>query len=303
MISGGGIWGKIRGKIKGGFKKAGKLGGLLTKASPWAALAGGLFAGGKKLLGGGGGTTGYESPYTKEYEEKLRGGIYGRLDKPSPFTETYKSAYKPTTFASSYAPTATYKKPTFAFEALPEKYAEEEYALGAKPIQREGASSLERVRETVGTRRPGLLLKTAEQSQRDVSERLAGLQSQLRLGAAKQKVGLGVQQQLAQDEAEFRSAGFNEDQSRQLANEKYRESEFGEEQARFGAGEGAKEYASRAELEAKKREDEAQTLDYLERLFSKTGGFEGKAAGRRLTKRGQTLDFLSNLGKTFKGGG
>lgn len=217
------------------------------------------------------------------------------FSRPTQLSQTYTSNYNPT----------SYKASLFDYKGLPEQYYNDAYAAGSKNVRREGQGALEKLRETVGTRRPGLLLKAGEDNQRATGESLAALSRDLGLERMRQGVDLGVKQQ--QDQA----------------GENLRAAQFGEGQAQFGAGEGYKGYQSRADLEGKnadnafrnlqalneagqnklvtqanllnnERNYQGEGLDALIKLLTGAQGTQNQAANINEQKRRNTLDFLGN---------
>lgn len=218
------------------------------------------------------------------------------FSNPTQLSQTYTSAYNPT----------SYKASLFDYKGLPEQYYNDAYAAGSKNVRREGQGALEKLRETVGTRRPGLLLKAGEANQRATGESLASLSRDLGLERMKQGVDLGVRQQ--QDQA----------------NENLNAAKFAEGQAQFGAGEGYKGYQSRADLEKSNADNafrnlqalneagqnklvtqgnllqnerayQGEGLDALIRLLTGAQGTQNQAAAQSGSNRATTLNFLNRL--------
>lgn len=123
--------------------------------------------------------------------------ISGLKAGPTKITDTYN----PTTFS-------------FANNDLIDKSTANQYALGSGDVRREGQGQLEKLRESVGPRRPGLLMKAGQDSNRSVGETLAKLRMGLDTEALGQKLNLGKDQQLAQAGENFNAAGFNRDTNR-----------------------------------------------------------------------------------------
>ncbi len=222
------------------------------------------------------------------------------FSNPARLSQTYTSAYNPT----------SYKASLFNYQGLPEQYYNDAYAAGSKNVRREGQGSLEKLREAIGTRRPGLLARQGEANQRATGENLANLSSQLGLERMRQGVDLGVKQQ--QDQAA----------------ENLGAAKFAEGQAQFGAGENYKGFQSRSDLEkgnldnvfrnltalneagqnkiasqanllSNERAYQGEGLDALIRLLTGAQGTQNQAAQQSNANRATTLNFLSNaLGST-----
>lgn len=222
--------------------------------------------------------------------------------RPSLFTQTYNSGYAPRSYGAY----------NFNFSRLPAEYGNLAYEQGAKDIRREGAGQLEQAREAVGPRRIGLLSKMNDSNNRNVSEQLAKLNSDIRLNEMNKNIDLGRAEQEAQ------------------AGENLRAAQFGDEQSRFAAGEGYKGYQSRADLERanednrlrnieglynagqgkisaesglveNERNYEDQALKYLMDMFGSTAGLNQQSAALGEQKRANTLGFLGNIAKAIAG--
>jgi len=116
-------------------------------------------------------------------------------------------------YTSSYTP-QTYTPAQFNFSTLPNQYYNDAYDVGSKNIRREGAGSLEKLRESVGVRRPGLLAKLGQKSNRDTGEQLADLSTKLGLERMQEGTQLGKEQQLQQASENLRGAEFGDEQAR-----------------------------------------------------------------------------------------
>lgn len=231
------------------------------------------------------------------------GSLYGSRDQQissqptygaEQFETTYKSGYKPSSYRSAYSPTG-YNPTKFNFQAKPEEYSNQAYEMGARQIRREGQGNLEKLQETIGTRRPGLLLKAAENSQRNIGEQLGGLSSQLSIERMKEQSDLAKEQQIQQAAEDYRAAGFNDDQALQLANQKYQEAQFGEEQSRFGAGEGGKEYESLAGRERNRADERFRNIESLNRTALDKIRTQSDLMSRERGYQADILNYLYNL--------
>jgi len=295
-----------------------------------------MFTGG----GGGGGPTGYQSPHLKEYEGAGREGIYSRIgarkkkDGGYDFSETGKpigvgkakegydfgsydaamkkmGEYSPMdeTYASGYTP-GQYGATTFDYKTRPKEYADMAIEQGGKGIKRQGAGMLEKLRETVGTRRPGLLLKAGEGSQRQTGEQLADMQTQIRMKEMEKGTDLAVQQQKDQAEENYRKAGFDEDTARFKANEDFKaygsradlESRTADERFRRDTGSGemaGKKIGLESTVAGGERDYADRGMEYLMDWFKSNAGITGDsqraAAQDKTNRRGQSLDFLSKV--------
>jgi hypothetical protein len=280
------------------------------------------------LTGGGNkGPIGYTSPYASEYENSSRQGIYGRLGAKKklkkgktgaggesdyeydmtgttdPMTpEQAKSGYSgfgkiqeamDKINQSTYSPEA-YQKTQYNIQSLPEKSYNLASEAGVKDLNRQGQSSLAKLQETVGTRRPGLLLKAGEQSNRDVGEQLASLQSSLRQEQMKEKTQAGKDQQTLQATENMNAAKFGESQE-QYKNEDQR-------QRAEGYGTLANQYLGNEQTATEsERAYKDKALEWLMDMFKTASGANSAAAvaGQNSAdaRRGQTMSMLGEMSK------
>lgn len=82
-----------------------------------------------------------------------------------------------------------------SYTPLADQYYTDQMALGAKDINRTGAGAIAKAQEAIGTRRPDLLFKAADNAGRATQESLASLNTNLRGQQAKEKTDLGVAEQ------------------------------------------------------------------------------------------------------------
>lgn len=249
--------------------------------------------------GGGKGSKGYMSPYTREYENADRTGVYNSLGATSSKdakgntvwdtsnigkTKTAADANSQYDYSnvdsaingfknSAYTPT----KFNFADNDLIDQQSDLQYGLGAKNINRQGAGALEKVRETAGTRRPGLLAKAAGQNQRDVGEQLAGLNTNLRTSALGQKLSLGKDQQIAQagenqyaDTAGYRNNAALADAASNKINQQ----------------EGIRSTA---------QNEQDRHMEYLHNLLSGAAGWQNQSAQISQGNKSNTLGKIANI--------
>lgn len=110
----------------------------------------------------------------------------------------------------------TYNPYQFNFAGLPKEYGQKAYELGAKDVRREGQGQLKQLQQSMGTRRPGLLMKAGQDSQRNTAEQLASLNSQIRLQEMADARDLGVDQQKSQAGENYK--GYESKSSLERAN-------------------------------------------------------------------------------------
>lgn len=181
---------------------------------------------------------------------------------------------------SKYTPT----KFSFGDPNMIDEQADLEYGMGAKGINRNAQGSLEKLRESVGTRRPGLLLKAGESSNRDAAENLANMHSQIRSNALGQKLQYGKEEQLANDDA----SRFADDQSLQYLN--------GLSSANLN------KVSAQREITGDERDYEDRGLEYLFDLLNSMTGHQNNSENSKMadktSRRGQTLQFLSGAAQS-----
>ncbi len=186
--------------------------------------------------------------YSQSFKPKTKAESVGQFDL-SGMDQAISGYRNPGTLTQSYKSGANFNPYQFNFSGDVNKLADEQYGLGSKDIRREGAGSLEKLRETTGTRRPGLLSKLGEDSQRGMLENLGTLRGNLNVNAMNQSLDLNKAQQLAQA-----AENTNSEQNR--------------------AGEGYKEYASRSDLEKSNLDNVFKNLGALSDTSGKKAGME-----------------------------
>lgn len=140
--------------------------------------SGGAYYVGSGGAGGGGGGGKEPSRYT--YDTSQAGAPISREAAISPYKKDLDLLGKANEgFQNPAKLTQTYNP--FNFQGLPEQYGDKAFASGSKDVRRQGQGDLQAIQEAVGTRRPGLLLKAGQRSQRDVGEQLAKMRSDIDL--------------------------------------------------------------------------------------------------------------------------
>lgn len=183
----------------------------------------------------------------------------------------------------SYKKGPSYTAPKFNFgdPNMIDEQANLEYGLGAKNINRNAQGALEKLRETMGTRRPGLLMKAGEGNARMAGENLASLNTKLRSDAMGQKLQYGKDQQLAQDDA-----------NRYLADLLMRNSD-----ALSGAT--LNKVSAQNQITGDERDYQDRGLEYIMDLFKTTLGAQNASENAKMSdktsRRGQTLGFLGKI--------
>lgn len=182
----------------------------------------------------------------------------------------------------------TYKPSVFNFQSLPKEYGASAYQAQAGNIRREGAGQLQKAQEAVGVRRPGLLMKMAEDFDRQQGERLAGADADINRYVMDKGVDLGVQQQLENAAEGFRGYQSRADLEQRNADEKYRFL-----QGLLGAGQA--KVGTQSQLLENERAYQDAPLQYLMQLFGNAAGINNQSAQIAAQNRASTLGFLGGL--------
>lgn len=145
--------------------------------------------------------TGFQSPATKapqqySYDTSEAGAPISRESAIAPYQNDLNTLAKANAgFENPYQ---------FNYDTLQEEYGNKAFASGSRDIRRQGQGDLQKLQETVGVRRPGLLLKAGQQNQRNVAEQLAKMRTDIDLGVMNKNVDLKSQQQKDQAEEKYR---------------------------------------------------------------------------------------------------
>lgn len=261
--------GKVASAVGGVASKVPGIGGAVGSALK---IGGGLLGGSlaSKLPGGPSEASpseyGYVSPYTSEYENAARSRLLNRAaNGPISSAEATKD-YAPELarmagYEAGIAKPSLFKGPAkLSFASLPDAYKEGVYESGAGSIRREGAGGLERLKETVGVRRPGLLAKVGMKQEQSILEKLAGLRREAELEAMRQKVQLGKEEQLSQADEDYRAADFERKGSQAASDE------------------AARQITARSAITGQERSAQDDITDRLSDMFAKTSGMYSTAA-------------------------
>lgn len=219
------------------------------------------------------------------------------LSQTPQITAQYHSGYKPQAYQAT---------DTSNLQNLPQQYANEVYQTGAKTARAEGAGQLAQTQQAVGTRRPGLLAKLAQNNGNTVAQNLAGIRTSADINRANQNQAL--QQDIASKNIQQNQFGAN----------------LGEQQGQFGAGQGQQEYQSQynqqqqnatnglaynqalANTSAAKaglqqtgtqaaQVDQARQMQSLQAYLQSLIGSQNQGAADSTEDRGNTLKFLGNV--------
>ncbi len=189
---------------------------------------------------------------------------------------------KPTRMSQTYAPAR------FSFKGLPGQYGASAYQAQAGNIRREGAGALEKSREAVGVRRPGLLMKMAEDFNRQQGERLATADADINRYVMDKGVDLGVQEQMGNADQRYKGYQSRADLEQRNAEEKFRYL-----QGLMGAGQA--KVGTQSQLLENERAYNDAPLQYLQQLFGTAAGINNQSAQIAAQNRASTLNFLGGL--------
>lgn len=181
-----------------------------------------------------------------------------------------------------------YRPATFNFKGLPSQYGASAYQSQAGNIRREGSGQLEKAREAVGVRRPGMLAKMATDFDRQQGERLASADADINRYIMDKSVDLGMQEQLQNADQQYKGYQSRSDLEKTNAEEKYRylQGLLGSGQAKVG---------TQSQLLENEREYQDKPLQYLMSLFGNAAGLNNQSAQIASQNRASTLNFLGGL--------
>lgn len=268
-------------------------------------------------LFGGGGDNGYDPLHPEDYDNLSYERIKQRLGANSnpvtgaegvkaatqgydfsPMNKAVKDLSSTPTLTQTYKG-STYKPSQFNFAQLPEQYAQTAYASGSQPIKRQGQDNLQMLGERMGSRRPGLFAKVAQQNQRETNTNLGNLNNQIQLEKIRQNVDLGRAQQEAQAGENLNAAGFNADQSyRGYQSRSDLEKSNSANKLSYAnalGGMGQNVIGTKSGLVENERNYQDKALEYLMNLFSTSVSGANQAGQLMNQKRGQTLDFMGKM--------
>ena len=228
----------------------------------------------------------------------------------SPMNEAIQGFRQPGRFSQVYRPRGmrqSYRGRNFNFRGLPSEYGRSAYQAQAKNLRREGAGQLEQLREAMGTRRPGMLMKAGENLDRQLGERLASADADIQRYVMDKGVDLGVQEQMAGADEAFKQYQSLADLESRRADQDYRayESRANREarnmdqafrylQALYDAGR-SKVGLESGLLEADRAYAD-KALDYLMRAYEGAVGTQNQAAQIDAQNRAATLGMIGSLG-------
>lgn len=170
------------------------------------------------------------------------------------------AAYKnPASLTQAYNPTTfNYADPTKLNQA-----SDLQYGSDASAINRAGQSNLEANRQAIGTRRPGLLAKTADQNSRSTLENLSKLRSQYSINALNQGTELQKDQQQAQAGENYKGYQSQADLEKSNVDNAFRNNQALAET-------GQNKISTQAGLVQNERSHQDQLMKYLTDMFYNT---------------------------------
>lgn len=250
-----------------------------------------------KILGGGGAKN-YQSPYTKEYEDKAKSAIYklptGSVEGASGVRQStagYNFAPVDSAISGYGSPqtlSQTYNPAMFDFTGVAPGIDQQQYNLQAKNVNRQGAGNLSKLSQQVGTRRPGLLAKLGQQQNRETGEELGSLGTNMAVNRANQNVALNMAQQ--QGNAGEQYKGYQSRSDLEKTNAALKNEQL---QGLYNMGLG--KINAQSGLVSNERSYRDQGIQKLMDLLSGAMGQTNQAASNSTARRGQTLNFLSSL--------
>jgi hypothetical protein len=193
----------------------------------------------------------------------------------------------------------TFTQPTIDFAGLPKEFGASAYEAQAGNLRRENAGNLEQLRESVGVRRPGLLLKAGEDAQRSLTERLAGLDSEINRYVMDKGVDLGVQEQIENANRDFATQQANAEEGYKAygsrADREQRQADTVLQYLQSLLGAGQTKTATQSGLLENERAYRDLPLQYLMSLFGNAAGLNNQSAQIGAQNRASTLGFLGSL--------
>lgn len=153
----------------------------------------------------------FNPKHVGEYEEGAFKGVMDRNaggNKPITGAAGVQQATQGYDFSPQKQAIAGFSKPyQFDYKGLPEQFGHQAYESGVQDLRREGAGQLEKMRETIGTRRPGMLAKVGEDMNRQLGEREGSMRRDIGLEQMRQDVALNQAQQQNQAAENFQNLG------------------------------------------------------------------------------------------------
>jgi hypothetical protein len=248
---------------------------------------------------------GYESKNIKQYEDTANTRINQRLGQDSnqitgaqgiqTATAGYNFNPQQQAIQGYQSGGPRYNPAQFKFQGLPQQYGRQAYESGVSDIRREGQGQFEKMRESVGTRRPGLLAKMQQNYSRDLGQREGALRRDIGLEEMRQNVDMNRAEQEAQAGENYRGFAAN-------ADERFRNLGALEQ-----AGQGM--ISTQSGLVQNERGYRDQALDYIMKMFGDTAGLKNQSAQLQAQQNAATMSALGSiasaavpgLGGLFKG--
>lgn len=242
------------------------------------------------------GPKGYTPKSTGQLESSSLTGIGNRAGatKKADGSYDFSNSFKPITGAEGIAKSTAgynfdpinqaiqgYQKPRSLsrvnFQNLPKQFGDVAYENMARDARAQNAGDLTKLNEQVGTRRPGLLLKAGQDSQRELQKNLAQGRQNIEQEIMSKNIDLNREEQLTNADLQKAETMLDLDRLKGLG----------------GLGSGLIDQQSG--LMQNERGYEDANLDRLIDAWAKAGGFSNQAAGIQSQNRGQTLDFMGKL--------
>lgn len=215
--------------------------------------------------------------YSKTFQPITKTAANSEYDY-SPINSAMESYKKPSLFKETYNPYQF----NFADQGKLNEYVANQYNLGAADIRREGKGNLTQLQQSIGTRRPGLLMKAGAQSSRDVGEQLAKMNMALRGEALNRGIDLNRDQQQSQAGENLRGYQSRADLERANADEMFRSA-----QALESAGQN--KIKTEAQITQTEKENQAKKLEDLMNYYLTLIQSRRAAQSKNDTGRGGVL--------------
>jgi hypothetical protein len=264
---GGGLPGKIAGGIIGGIG-----GGLLGQPQLGASLGAGLGSLSSRNSSGGGGM-----PDQGNYNTSQIGSPLGGPAGIQTATAGYNWDPQNQAIQGLSGMAGKYNPYQFNFQNLPDTYTKEAFQQGASDIGRQGQNTAAQLRENIGTRRPGLLMKGTEDTQRGTNQNLGQLRTSLDLNRINQNVATQQAQQQAQAGENANASNINSGLFQNL----------------FNAGQGM--VGTQSGLLQNERGYQDQALQMLMQMYQAATGQANTAAATQAQAQANSLKGIGSL--------
>lgn len=242
------------------------------------------------------GPQGYTPGSTGQLEKGTLAGIGSRAGatKDAKGNYDFSNSFKPITGAAGIAKSTAgynfnpinqaiqgYQDPRSLsrvnFKNLPKQFGDVAYENMARDLRAQNAGDLTKLNEQIGTRRPGLLLKAGQESQRNLQQQLAQGRQNIEQDIMSRNIDLDREEQLTNADLQKSEQMLDLDRLAKLA----------------GLGTGLID--TQSGLVKGERGYEDQALEMLLNAWQSAGGFANQAQNIQSQNRKANLDFLGTL--------